>query len=128
MKFLWKTVHYEVSPEVKALACQWMPLLQAVISATNATHDANPEDTQPRGTEEFFYFHSKKWATRVLLRFVQKHAKNVSYENKDNRPFANQWFTNYGEALTTALLAQFAVSTNRKIRYFQLKCLQCLIG
>jgi|JI6StandDraft_1071083.scaffolds.fasta_scaffold1804957_1 hypothetical protein len=48
IKFLWKAVHYEISPEIKQLACAWMPLLHAVIGATNPKYDAHPEDIQPR--------------------------------------------------------------------------------
>jgi len=48
IKFLWKAVHYEINNEIKVLACGWMPLILAIISATNPVYDANPEDTQQR--------------------------------------------------------------------------------
>ena len=122
-------MHYEISTEIKMMACGWMELLHAVVGATNPTYDTAPDDIQQKGTPEFFYFHSKKWATRVLLRFFQKHAKKVTYNrNEDNRPFADQWFAQYGGPLIAALIQQFAVKTTKKVRYFQLKSLQVLIG
>lgn len=128
IKFLWKAVHYEISPEIKSLACAWMPLLHMVVGATNAQFDSHPEDLQQRETPEFYYFHSKKWATRVFLRFIQKHAKRVTFNrNEDNRPFAESWYANYGDHLVQALIAQFHIRTSKKVRYFQLKCLQVLI-
>ncbi len=107
-----------------------MPLLHAVIAATNPQFDASPDDIQNRGTDEFYYFHSKKWATRVLLRFIQKHAKRHQAFNKqeDNRAFADHWYNNYGVGLVTALIGQFNLNTTKKVRYFQLKCVQALIG
>lgn len=129
IKFIWKAVHYEINPEIKNIVCGWMPLLHAIISATNAKYDAHPDDIQLRETEEFYYFHSKKWATRIFLRFIQKHAKRVTYnKNEDNRPFADQWYANYGGALITGLISQFGIATTKKVRYFQLKCLQPLIS
>ena len=129
IKFLWKAVHYEISPEIKQLACAWMNLLHAVIGNTNAEYDAHPEDIQTRETLEFYYFHSKKWATRILLRFVQKHAKRQSFnKQEDNRAFSDHWYANYGTSLITALIHQFGINTTKKVRYFQLKCLQSLIN
>lgn len=128
IKFLWKAVHYEISGEIKTLACGWMPLLHLVIGASNPQFDAHPEEHQVRESSEFYYFHSKKWATRIFLRFIQKHAKRVSYnKNEDNRPFSDNWYATYGSHLIAALIAQFAIPTVKKVRYFQLKCLQVLI-
>lgn len=74
-----------------------MPLLHTVIGATNPQYDNNPDDIQLRETQEFYYFHSKKWATRILLRFVQKHAKRQSFnKNEDNKAFSDHWYANYG--------------------------------
>lgn len=39
----------------------------------------NLDEIQIKNTEEFYYYHSKKWATRILMRFVQKHAKAYTY-------------------------------------------------
>lgn len=128
IKFLWKAVHYEISPDIKSLACAWMPLLHMVVGAKNPQFDSHPDDLQPRESPEFYYFHSKKWATRVFLRFIQKHAKKVTFNrNEDNRPFAESWYSNYGDHLIAALISQFEIKTTKKVRYFQLKCLQVLI-
>jgi importin-7 len=128
IKFLWKAVHYEINAEIKNLACAWMPLLHLVIGATNPQFDAHPEEHQARESTEFYYFHSKKWATRIFLRFIQKHAKRVSYnKNEDNRSFSDHWYNTYGGPLITALISQFEIPTVKKVRYFQLKCLQVLI-
>jgi len=54
-----------------------MGLLTAIVGATNPKYDQHPEDIQTRETEEFYYFHSKKWATRILLRFIEKHASST---------------------------------------------------
>jgi len=106
-----------------------MPLLQLVIGSSNPTYDNHAEDIQTRNTDEFYYFHSKKWATRILLRFVQKHAKRISFnKNEDNKQFSDSWYANYGSNLITTLVNQFAIGTTKKVRYFQLKCLQSLIN
>ena len=77
---------------------------------------------------EFYYYHSKKWATRIFLRFIQKHAKVLSYNKKeDNKAFSENWYNTYGDHLISALINQFAHNTVKKVRYFQLKCLQALI-
>ncbi len=81
-----------------------------------------------RDSSEFYYFHSKKWATRIFLRFIQKHSKRVSFNrNEDNRPFSDNWYSTYGTHLISALINQFSIPTVKKVRYFQLKCLQVLI-
>ena len=122
-------MHYEITQEIKQITCGWMMLLYTVIGAANPHHDLHPEDIQPRETEEFYYFHSKKWATRIMLRFVQKHAKERTYnKNEDNKPFSQHWYFHYGGSLITALIGQFAINTSKKVRYFQLKCLQSLIN
>lgn len=106
-----------------------MPLLQLIIGSTNPKYDNNPEDIQVRNTDEFYYFHSKKWATRILLRFVQKHAKRVTFnKNEDNKQFSDHWYSNYGSTLIPTLIQQFGVGTTKKVRYFQLKCMQSLIN
>jgi hypothetical protein len=129
IKFLWKAVHYEINADIKNLACAWMPLLHLVIGATNPQFDAHPEEHQVRESTEFYYFHSKKWATRIMLRFIQKHAKRVSFnKNEDNRPFSDHWYNTYGGPLITALISQFEIPTVKKVRYFQLKCVQVLIS
>lgn len=48
IKFLWKAVHYEISPEIKNLACAWMPLLHMVVGAKNPQFDSHPDDNQQR--------------------------------------------------------------------------------
>ncbi len=50
-----------------------------IIGATNSQFDTHPEEIQVRESAEFYYFHSKKWATRIFLRFVQKHAKKMTF-------------------------------------------------
>jgi hypothetical protein len=44
-------VHYEISTEIKSLVCGWMPLLHAIITATNQQYDSHPEDIQQRETQ-----------------------------------------------------------------------------
>ncbi len=46
-----------------------------VVNLVNPSLDNNIDEPQKRNTDEFYYFHAKKWATRILLRFIQKHAK-----------------------------------------------------
>jgi len=59
-----------------------MSLLTTIVGAKNPNYDQHPEDFQTRETEEFYYFHSKKWATRILLRFIKNHAAVKSYYKK----------------------------------------------
>lgn len=74
-KFIWKSVHYDLSDEVKMLTTEWMDLIAMIVNISNSDFDNNIDEPQTKATPEFFYFHTKKWATRILLRFIQKHAK-----------------------------------------------------
>lgn len=67
-------MHYEISHDVRTMLCNWMDLILAISGATNPQLEANIEETQDKGTPEFYYFHAKKWATRVLYRFISRHA------------------------------------------------------
>ena len=65
----------------------------------------------------------------MVLRFFHKHARRAAYNiNEDNKAFADQWFSQYGGVLISALVNQFAIKTTKKVRYFQLKCMQVLVG
>ena len=63
------------------------------------------------------------------MRFIQKHAKERTYnKNEENKPFSEHWYGHYGVNLINALIGQFRIQTTKKVRYFQLKCLQALIN
>lgn len=87
------------------------------------------DEFQHKGTPEFFYFHSKKWATRILMRYVQKHAKENFFgqPNAENAEYSKMWHSNYGPTFLNAIIQQLSVSTIKKVRYFQLKIIQGLI-
>lgn len=91
------------------------------------------EEVQERGTSEFFYFHSKKWATRILFRFIFRHAKAdiaplASEEVKtNNREFSKRWYEAYGQQVIETIVNQFQVPCIKKVRFFQLKCITGLI-
>jgi len=76
-KFLWKAAHYEINDPIKKLTIDWMDLIALIVNLENPTFDNNINEPETKGTPEFFYFHTKKWATRILLRFIQKHAKST---------------------------------------------------
>lgn len=78
-KILWKVVHYEVSHEIKTLLCGWMDLILSVAGASNQQLEASLIEEQAKGTVEFFYFHAKKWATRILHRFISRHANSSGH-------------------------------------------------
>ena len=61
-----------------------MELILTVAGATNNHFESNLEETQKKGTSEFYYFHAKKWATRVLHRFISRHA------NVNQAPLADE--------------------------------------
>ena len=57
-----------------------------IVNLTNPNFDNNIDEPQKKNSDEFFYFHAKKWATRIVLRFVQKHAKSlVIKKNEKNK-------------------------------------------
>lgn len=125
LKILYKAVHYEVPKEIKMLTNPWMELLLLTITAENEAMNKKTDEIQQKGTQEFFYFHSKKWATRILMRFVQKHAKEVVFgSNSDNKEFSEMWYKNYAEAFVNAIIHQLSVPTIKKVRFFQLKIIQ----
>jgi hypothetical protein len=81
---------------------QWMPLLVNIVGMTNEVFESNKKilEHQNKNTAEFFYFHSKKWSTRIILRFYQKHAKVVqsayTKKSKNNPDFTKAWYETYG--------------------------------
>jgi len=52
-----------------------MELIAMIVDLSNPEFDNNVDEPETKGTPEFYYHHTKKWATRILLRFIQKHAK-----------------------------------------------------
>ena len=79
LKILWKTVHYQINNDIKLLTNDWMQLLYQVISETNQELQSKLDEIQAKNTIQFYYYHSKKWATRILMRYVQKHAKATTF-------------------------------------------------
>ena len=57
------------------MVCNWMELVLTVAGAQHTEYESKVEDVQERGTLSFFYFHAKKWATRIIYRFIFRHAK-----------------------------------------------------
>lgn len=129
MKFLWKAAHYEINDTVKKLMSEWMDLIAMIVNLSNPQFDNNINEPEAKGTPEFFYFHTKKWATRVLLRFLQKHAKSTFVKkNEKNKEFNKYWYGNFGQKFVEILIHQFSVPTIKKTRYFQFKCIHALIN
>ena len=76
----------------------WMDLLALIVGLVNPTYDNSIDEPQSKGTPQFYYFHTKKWATRILLRFIQKHAKpTVFKKNEKNKEFSDLWYTHFGQ-------------------------------
>lgn len=75
LKILWKSIHYDMPQDVKMLTIPWMELILIVITGYSEELHIKLDDNLHKNSPEFFYFHAKKWATRILLRFIQKHAK-----------------------------------------------------
>lgn len=68
-------MHYEIAKEIKVMVNGWMELLLLTIEAFNEELQKKIDGGQQKNTEEFYYFHSKKWATRIVFRFIKKHTK-----------------------------------------------------
>lgn len=132
LKILWKAVHYEINNDIKMLTNDWMELLYLTISAVNEDMQKMLDEYQAKNTPEFYYYHSKKWATRILMRYVQKHAKAFSFGkiSEENIQYSNFWYENYGIKLCEAIVVHLStpVPTTKKIRYFQLKIIQGIIS
>ena len=75
------------------MCLDWMELIHNTITAYNEGCQINLDEFHQKYTLEFYYFHSKKWATRIILRFLQKHAKDTIYgqEIVDNKDFSKKW-------------------------------------
>jgi hypothetical protein len=78
-----------------------------------------------KNTPEFYYFHTKKWAIRLLYRFLHRHA-NSKY-HRQNEAFSNMFYNTFGTAVTTALLGQVDVPLIPKAKYFLLKALTSIV-
>lgn len=132
LKILWKSVHYEISPQIKMLTNDWMELIYLTIEAVNPDLQAKLSEMQARNTPEFYYYHSKKWATRILMRFIQRHAKTyiVSKSNTENVEFSKFWYQTYGIKLCQNIVLHLStpIPTTKKIRYYQLKIIQGVVN
>jgi hypothetical protein len=51
-----------------------MDSIISVANSTNHNMEANLHKCEVKGSVEFHYFHSKKWATRIIYYFMRKHA------------------------------------------------------
>jgi hypothetical protein len=71
-----------------------MELIYLTISSENPEFQKKIDDYQAKNTPEFYYFHSKKWATRILMRFVQKHAKAYQFGKitPENIEYSKFWY------------------------------------
>lgn len=49
-KILWKTVHYDLSDEVKKLVTEWMDLVAMIVNLSNPDFDNNIDEPQTKGT------------------------------------------------------------------------------
>jgi hypothetical protein len=78
-----------------------------------------------KNTPEFYYFHAKKWAIRLLYRFLQRHA-NFKY-HRQNESFSNLFYNTFGAVITTALVGQVDVLLIPKAKYFLLKALATIV-
>lgn len=106
----------------------WMDLIAMIVGLENQLFDNHICQPETKGTPEFYYFHTKKWATRILYRFIQKHAKAIFIKKSDkNKEFSQFWYAHFGQKFVEILIHQFSVPTIKKTRYFQLKCIQALI-
>ena len=96
------------------------------ITAYNEECQNSLEEILQKNTIQFYYFHSKKWATRIVLRYLQKHARSSIYgtETTDNQTFSTKWHSVYGTVFLKTIIEQIKIPTIKKTRFFQFKCLQ----
>lgn len=59
-----------------------MPMLHQVIEYNEPSYNINMCDADK--TNEFYYYHSKKWCIRILLQFYQKLLKNKGRDRRIN--------------------------------------------
>lgn len=122
-KIVWKGFHMELAEGSAKESFRWIPILLEIIQFHDPSLADKWEEVQ-KNTPEFFYFHSKKWAIRLLYRYIQRHA-NYKYKNQ-NEPFSKLFYSTFGKAIPETLLAQLSVPTIKKAKYFLFKGLQAL--
>ena len=52
-----------------------MPILQDIVGSINPVYDNNQNEADRKGTQAFYYFHAKKWATRIYIKFIEGYVK-----------------------------------------------------
>lgn len=77
-----------------------------------------------RYTPEFYYFHTKKWAARIIYRFLSRHA-NINFE-KQNKEFEDLFYIRLGPMVLESLLYELTVPAVPKTLYFIFKALQSI--
>ena len=55
-------------------------------------------DYQDEGTPEFYYFHTKKWVSRILYMFLSRHMKfKINSKFKKLAQANKQWYEQNGQ-------------------------------
>jgi hypothetical protein len=71
-----------LTQKMRQESLKWIPALCEVLNFKDADI-VNKNSDFSKYSAEFYYFHSKKWAARILYRFLQRHANlNFDRENK----------------------------------------------
>lgn len=109
LKVLWKTVHYEIPLDVKVLTNSWMETVLLTITLYIEEYQKNVRNYE-KYSPEFYYFHSKKWAIRILLRYVQKHARQLSHNSEENKQYCRNWQQTYGPEAIDSVVLQMPIS------------------
>lgn len=83
LKIIHKSIRIDMKLQLRRLVNEWLPLIFSIIEDYNPKFHTEIKEVQEYGTNEFFYFHNKKWALRILMRFYQKYLRENFYRGPE---------------------------------------------
>ena len=123
-KIFWRGYKNCIKQKAMEESFKFMGIVQAVIEYYNPQLNLKSAADIKKYTAEYYYFNSKKWAFRLLWKFLQSHANSLFHET--NEVFSSEWFKSFGAVFVECLVKQLPIPCTQKAKFFQLKGLLCV--
>ena len=103
----------------------WMNFLQLVLDSYN--EEFHQVEKIVKGSNEFYYFHSKKWITRSIMKLIisEPHATKTNVFGKLSTTFLKNFITTHLPFFIPSILKSLSLPNpcTPKLQYFQLRTL-----
>lgn len=76
-KIFWRSYKNSIKEKAMNESFKFMPILKTIIEYYDTNLAPLYNNKIDKYSMEFFYFHSKKWACKLLWKFYQSHANSI---------------------------------------------------